>query len=513
MLDGAISAQRLAAHMQMLSDDVMEGRAPGTRGAELAARYIAAQFRAAGLDPAVGDSSFYQHVPLVGIRSTTSMFLKGNGRFWRLAPGDDFVAWSKRPLPSVNLRHQQLVFAGFGIDAPEYNWNDFKGLDVTGKVLVVLVNEPQSSTASFFDGDALTYYGRRTYKLEEAARRGASGVIFIHTSEMAGYSWQVVQAAGRKENLILDAADQPGKLAIEGWLTFEKAQALFAGVGLALDDLIARAHSSGFSPVELPLFATAAVQNQIRRFVSQNVLAKCTGSDADDKAECVIFSSHYDHLGQRADGTEDRIFNGAFDNASGIAALLEIARAFASSPVRPKRSVVFAAVTAEESGLLGSEYYTGSPVFPLSRTVADINLDGVNVWGKTADIIALGAERSTLLDVLSRVTRQMHISISPDPVPEQGLYFRSDHFSFAKAGIPAVFLMSGLHYVDRPEGWGLHVLTAYIRNTYHTVDDEFDPAWDMAGAVQLAQVALKTGLALANDPVRPVVLNRRSESN
>lgn len=508
LLDGSISAERLRTHVQELSDDRMQGRAPGTQGGQLAAQYIASRFRQAGLKPAVGDSSFFQHIDFVGIKSAPTMFFRSKDQFFRMIPGEQFVAWSKRRQTRISARNLPVVFMGFGIDAPEYRWNDYKDVDVHGKVLLMLVNEPASTDPSFFDGPALTYYGRWTYKFEQAARKGASGVILLHTDSLAGYGWNVVQNSGSKERVLLADSPGPQPLLFEGWMTLQRTEEVFRSLGLNLDSFVAKAYSSGFVPVQLPVTVTVSIQNEMRSFSSQNVIAKQIGTDPALRRQCLVYTAHYDHLGQNAPADSDAIFNGAFDNATGTAALLEIARAFANSPVPPKRSVIFAAVTAEESGLLGSAYYVRHPVFPLSETVANINLDGVNIWGRTKDLIARGAEKSTLLADIRAVAGDMNLVVAQDPVPGQGLYFRSDHFSFARAGVPAVFLTAGLTYIGRPEPWGRQKLANYVEKYYHTVDDEFRPDWDFRGAVQVAQVAFKTGLRLANKKKKPVWVNR-----
>ena len=502
-LDGAVKSERIRAHLKILSDDIMEGRAPGSRGGELAAKYIASQFEEAGLLPAVGDSSYFQNVQLIGAKHTPILTLSGAGRTWRLNPGTDFVGVTKIEQPSVSIRNKQLVFMGYGVDASEFNWNDYANMDVTGKVLLILVNEPQSENEKFFGGKALTYYGRWTYKYEEAARKGADGVILIHTTPLAGYGWNVVQNSRSREQFFVRSQAGAKQLAFRGWITQEKAEEVLSAVGFDLDELISQANSASFHPIELPIRVNASINTQFRTIESPNVIGKFLGSDPALKEECILYTSHYDHLGKNDSQSGDGIFNGAFDNASGTAALIEIARAFSEISFKPKRTILFAAVTAEESGLLGSQFYAQSPVIPLAKTAANINIDAVNVWGKTRNIIPLGADRSTIMDVVKRVAMEMNMEISPDPMPEQGFFFRSDQFSLVKAGVPAVYLDGGLKFVGKPEGWGQKLLDDYLKNRYHGVEDEYDPSWSLEGTAQVAQFALKTGLYLANKPTMP----------
>lgn len=502
-LDGAIRAQRIRAHLQILSDDLMEGRAPGRRGGELAAKYIASQFQAAGLQPAVGDSSYFQNVPLVGLTPSVSLRIRGLGRFWNLIQGAEFTARSRIEQPKVLVRNKEMVFVGYGIDAPEYRRNDYSNIDVTGKVVLILMNEPHSQDSTYFGGRALTYYGFFKYKLEEAVRKGAEGAILIHTPTLATVPWYVIGDSGAREQLFLRSADDSSSLSFEAAINQEVAKEILAATGHDLEQLIQQANGPDFKPVELQLRVTAAIVNEIRYFKSPNVIAKLPGHDPNLKEECIIYTSHYDHLGKIESKPDDGIFNGALDNASGAATLIELAHAFSEIPFRPKRTLLFAAVTAEEAGLLGSQYYTTHPIYPLAKTAANINLDGVNVWGRTYDVTARGAERSSLQMVIERVTKEMRMTLSPDPFPESGFFFRSDQFSFAKVGVPAVHITSGLKYVGKSEGWSRALFRDYVSSRYHSVADEYDPSWSFEGAEQIAQLVLKTGLYLANDPSMP----------
>lgn len=501
-LDGAVKAHRIRVHLQTLSADDMEGRAPGAPGGDKAAHYIATQFKEAGLLPAVGDTSYFQNVALRGVTHTPTLTIRGAGRTWRLTPGAEFVGVTQMDTNAAAVRNAETLFIGYGIDAPQYNWNDYAGVDVRGKMLFMLVNEPASSDSTFFDGSALTYYGRWPYKYEEAGRKGAAGVILIHTTPLAGYGWNVVQNSRSKEQFYIKKPNA-NLCAFEGWITHEAASDVLSALGHRLDELIAQANSTDFKPLALPLRVSATITNTTRTLESPNVIAKLEGSDPVLKNECVLYTSHYDHLGVNPQLPDDQIFNGAFDNASGTATLIEIARELAQLPFQPKRTMLFAAVTAEESGLLGSQFYVQQPVFPLAKTAANINIDGVNVWGKTHDIIAHGAERSTLREAVAKAAQEMKLTVAPDPMPEQGLFFRSDHFSLARAGAPAVFVTAGLNYVGQPQNWGRQMMEDYIRLRYHSVNDEYDPDWSLEGAEQIGRFVLKLGLEVANAPAMP----------
>ncbi len=501
-LDGAVKVDRIRAHLQTLSADEMAGRAPGTLGGERAAQYIAAQFKDAGLLPAVGDTSYFQNVRLRGVTHTPTLTARAYKLTWRLTPGAEFVGVTQMDTNETAIRNADAIFIGYGIDAPEYEWNDYAGVDVRGKVLLMLVNEPPSTDPAFFDGAALTYYGRWSYKYEEAGRNGAAGVILIHTTPLAGYGWNVVQNSRSKEQFYITQRNA-NLCAFEGWITQDVATDIFTTLGYNIEELIAKAGVIGFKPMPLPLRVSSTIANSTRSLVSPNVIAKLEGSDPVLKNECILYTSHYDHLGVNPQMPDDNIFNGAFDNASGAATLLEVAREMARLPVRPKRTILFAAVTAEESGLLGSQYYAQHPVFPLAKTAANINIDGVNVWGKTHDVIARGAERSTINVAAEKAAHEMSLTLAPDPLPEQGLFFRSDQFSLAKVGVPAVFVTAGLNYVDQPENWGRQMMEEYIQRRYHNVDDEYDPSWSLAGSVQIGRFVLKLGTELANAAAMP----------
>lgn len=495
--------ERIRAHVRFLADDLLEGRAPGSRGGELAARYIGTQFRLIGLE-SVQEDSYYQSVPLLGIVADPRMQLSidGRGEPLLLQYGEDFVASSGVEKEQVSLSRKELVFVGYGIDAPEVPWDDYKRAEVKGKVLLILVNDPPSEDPGFFGGKALTYYGRWTYKLEEAARRGAAGAVLIHSTDMAGYPWAVVENSFSGEQFSLPS-EQPKNTLVEAWIQEDVADRLLRSSGLSFEKARQLAGQPSFKPVPLGLSVSIEIQSQIQRTESPNVIGRLEGSDPKLKKEVIIVTSHYDHLGIGAEVAGDRIYNGALDNASGIGGLLELASALADYPRRPRRSILFAAVTAEEQGLLGSKYCASHPLVPLSRTAANINVDSINVWGKTEDIAALGADRSSIEIAIRKAAAKMSVVVSPDPFPEKGLFFRSDQFSFAKAGIPSVFFLRGNQYVGKPKAWGEKLVKEYISKHYHQPSDEFDPSWSFEGAAQLMEVVFWTALYLANQEEMP----------
>ena len=495
--------ERIRTHVRFLADDLLEGRAPGSRGGELAARYIETQFRLIGLRPVQGDS-YYQSVPLLGTVADPQMQLRihGQGESLLLKYGEDFVASPGVEKEQVSLRGKELVFVGYGIAAPEVPWDDYKGAEVKGKVLLILVNDPPSEDPGFFGGKALTYYGRWTYKLEEAARRGATGAVLIHSTKMAGYPWAVVESSFSGEQFSLPS-DQPKSTLVEAWVQEDVADRLLRISGLSFEKARQLARQPSFEPVPLKLSLSVEIHSQTQRTLSPNVIGRLEGSDPKLKREVIIVTSHYDHLGIGAEVGGDKIYNGALDNASGIGGLLELASAFADYPERPRRSILFAAVTAEEQGLLGSKFCVSHPLVPLSRTAANINVDSINVWGKTEDIAALGADRSTIETAVRKAAAKMNMAVSPDPFPEKGLFFRSDQFSFAKAGVPSVFFVRGNRYVGKPEAWGEKLVKDYIGKHYHQPSDEFDPSWSFEGAAQLMEFAFWTTLYLANQEEMP----------
>lgn len=494
----AVDLEKIRAHVRFLSDDLLEGRAPGSRGGELAARYIATQFELAGLEPVNGDS-YYQMVSLVGVEPDPAMQLRiaGKGLSLPLQYRQDFVAVAGVQREEVALQEGELVFVGYGITAPEVPWDDYKATDLKGKVLLMLVNDPPSDDPGFFGGKALTYYGRWTYKFEEAARRGAAGALIIHNTEMAGYPWTVVDSSWTGEQFSLPL-EEPKSTVVEGWIQQGTADQLLRHAGLSFERALEMAAKSDFQPLPLGLKVSLQIRSQIRQVESPNVIARLPGSDAQLKEEVVLITTHYDHLGVGNPVEGDGIYNGALDNASGTGGLLELASRMAVYAERPRRSILFAAVTAEEQGLLGSQYYAAHPLVPLSRTAASINFDSINVWGRTENIVPLGAERSSIEPLVARVGEEMDMMLSPDAFPEKGYFFRSDQFSLVKVGVPAVYLSRGHRYIGKPENWGEELAKEYTARHYHQPSDEFDPSWSFEGAAQMMQFAFRTALYLAN---------------
>jgi len=506
VLDG-ITADRLLEHITVLSDDKFEGRAPGTQGEELTVAYLEDQFRGMGLLPGNPDGTYVQQVPLVGITTkSTASFRVGNKRFTP-RPLQDYVAVTRRVVPEVEVKDSELVFVGYGVVAPEYDWDDYKGLDVRGKTIVMLINDPAVPDAAnpgqldpaVFKGNAMTYYGRWTYKYEIAAEKGAAAVIIVHETGPAGYPWEVVAGSWGAENFDIKPADgNMGRAAVEAWITSDMARELFAAAGQDFDALKAAAVKREFQPVPLNGTASFSLKNSIREAMSRNVVAKLEGSDPALRDEYVIYTAHWDHLGKDESLEGDQIYNGALDNASGTAALLETARAFAQLPKAPARSILFLAVTAEEQGLLGAKYYANDPLYPLSKTLANINLDGANQWGRTKDLVVIGYGNTTLEDILAEEAAAQGRVLAPDPEPEKGFYYRSDHFEFAKKGVPALFVDAGTEYIGKPAGYGEQKRAEYTANDYHKPSDVVKPDWDLSGAVEDTQLLFMLGYRVAN---------------
>jgi len=503
----AFSAERLMAEIRTLSSDEFQGRGPGTKGEELSIAYIQKQFREAGLEPGNPDGSYLQAVPLVGTRPDPNMTLTfaGRGKTMKLAFEKDFVAQTRRTVDSVHL-DADMIFAGYGVQAPEYKWDDFKGVDVRGKVIVVLINDPPVPDERMFGGKAMTYYGRWTYKYEKAAELGVAGCLIVHETDPAGYPWEVVRDSWSGEAFNLVAPDKNmHRAAVEGWITHEQAQELFRAAGLDYETEKKKAVSADFRPVPLGMKAQLDIHNTLRTIQSHNVIAKRTGSDPALKNQYVIYSAHWDHFGIGPEVNGDTIYHGARDNASGTAALIEIARAYAQLKREnvPKRTILFLSVTAEEQGLLGSEYYAEHPLYPVSRTAANINMDAMNVWGKTRDITEIGKGKSTLDEVVADVAEQQGRTVRSDPEPEKGSYYRSDHFSFAKVGIPAFDPDPGIDFVGKPAGWGIAKRQEYTANDYHKPSDVIKPDWDLSGEAQDCQLYFLVGLRVADMPKVP----------
>jgi Zn-dependent M28 family amino/carboxypeptidase len=502
---GGITAAEIDGHLRFLSSDALEGRAPATRGGRLAAEYIASQLRSFGLRPGL-DTSYFQTVPIdvvtadkASVKLTASEKATASLRF-----PEDVVVWAGSAVHNSAAKGE-LVFVGYGANAPEYSWDDYKDTDVKGKVLLVLVNDPPApaNEPQLFGGRAMTYYGRWTYKFEEAERRGAAGMLIVHTTDAAGYGWQTVVGSWAAGNRMLPRpADQPPPLGARGWITDSAATALLHHAGLDLADLRARATRRDFRPVATGITMDIAFRNSVDHLRSENVVGVVRGSDPDLRDEHVTFSAHWDHFGIGPAVNGDSIYNGTEDNASGTADLLAIARA-AAAGAAPRRSLVFVFVTGEESGLLGSKFYAEHPTVPAQKIVANLNVDGGNLLGRTRDLRVLGETKSSLGPALRRFVRPRAMTLTPDEHPERGYFYRSDHFSFAKAGIPSVSIGAGSDYIGKPKGWGLEQEEDYTNKRYHQPSDEYRPDFDLSGAVQLSEIVLGFGRLIANTTAVP----------
>jgi Zn-dependent M28 family amino/carboxypeptidase len=493
-----IDPERVRAHVRFLSHDLLEGRGTGQRGGDIAAEYIATQFALYGLK-AVGDNgSYLQKVPMVGITpaaETTFSLVSSKGAV-DLKPLDQYVAYDQTQQPQSEV-DADVVYVGYGIEAPEYKWDDYKGVDVRGKVLLMLVNEPPSDDVNFFKGKALTYYGRWTYKYEEAARKGAVGAILIHQTEMASYPWEVVRNSNSGEKSYLKLDGTP-RLKAASWVQFEVAKQMAATAGMDIDKMMADARSRDFHPVSLPVKLKAHMVSKIRPFESNNVLAMLPGSDRRLKSEAVMFTAHYDHLGIRPDMPGDNIYNGADDNATGCGILLEIARAYSEAVARPRRSILFASVTAEEQGLLGSEYLGKHPPIPASKISLDLNYDDVPPLGSPEEVEVSGSERTTFYPVIEAMAKTFRLTIRPDSRPEAGHYYRSDHFSLARVGIPAFSVNEGTKYKGHDAAWGLQQAEEYTSKHYHQPSDEYHPSMDFTGDAAMARFGFALGWEAAS---------------
>jgi Zn-dependent M28 family amino/carboxypeptidase len=482
----SFSADQLAAEIKTLASDEFEGRRPATAGEEKTVAFIENAYRAAGLKPGVGDG-YRQPVPFVELTTRASDTLRVDGpggKSLDLKYGDQTVFWTKRVVPQVSLEASEIVFVGYGIVEPAMGWNDYAGVDMNGKTALILINDPgfETNDATLFKGRAMTYHGRWTYKFEEAARQGASAAIIVHEEAPAAYPWAVVQNGAARPQLVIDSAQAEPRVAVEGWVTREAAEALLAAAGLDYATLKAKALKRGFEPVPLGLTATGSVRNGVRRATSSNVVGVLPGSTRPD--EYVVLTAHWDHLGRALAFSGDAIFNGAVDNATGTAGLLELARAFGEVTPAPERSVLFVAFTGEEYGLLGSEYFAEHPTVPLDRVAAGINIDGMSVNGRTNDVVVVGYGSSELEKDLEAAAAKQGRVLVQEPTPEKGYYYRSDHFNLAKKGVPMIYAKSGVDSVAHGKEWGLAQQADYVSNRYHKPSDEFDPNWDLSGAVQ-----------------------------
>ena len=508
-----LDTNRVLADITRLSADEMQGRAPGSEGERLTVQYLTDQFKAAGLEPGNPDGTWVQKVPLVGIKPSVSLpfTIKQNGKVRQMNVPGDIVPFSRRVAETVSLADSEVVFVGYGIQAPEFQWDDYKGVDVKGKTILMLVNDPQIAGSGpggldpkVFGGKAMTYYGRWTYKFDKAAEMGAAAVLVIHETGPAGYPYAVAQAMGGERFNLSTPDKNMDKAAVQGWISLEAATALLKGAGFEFDALKAKATTREFTPVPLKATASVTLKQATRSLDSHNVVAKITGSDNALKDEYVIYTAHWDHLGVgAADAEGDTIYNGASDNASGCATILEIARAIKSLPVAPKRTMVFLAVTAEEQGLLGSEYYARFPLYRLDRTLANINVDGMNMWGKTSDITVIGLGASDLDDYLTAAAKEQGRTLIPDPESEKGFYYRSDHFNLAKVGVPALYLDNGITFVGKPPDYGKQKREEWTSRDYHKPSDEVKPDWDLSGLAEDGKLYLAVGYRVAQAPTYP----------
>ncbi|QYH37479.1 M28 family peptidase [Algoriphagus sp. NBT04N3] len=499
--DYQFTTSDIESHIDTLSSDYFLGRMPFTEGEEKTVAYLVNEFQKIGLEPGNGDS-YIQEVPMVSILTQPSETMEIQSAKEKISLNglQDYVFWTQRTDSAVSFQDAEMVFAGFGIVAPEYGWDDYKNIDVKDKIVVVLVNDPGFGTedASFFKGNTMTYYGRWTYKYEEAIRQGALGCLIVHNTIPAGYGFNVIQNSWNSSKLYLDDRGKEGyKLAFEGWVTLPTANRLFEMAGLNERELLAKARKPDFQAIPLNLKASSSLKVEATYNTSQNVVAKLTGEQNPD--EYIVYTAHWDHLGVgKPDASGDSIYNGALDNASGTAALLALAKAFKESKT-PNRSVIFLAVTAEEQGLWGSAYYAKNPIYPLEKTVANINMDGINPYGKMKDVSVIGVGQSEMEELLDVELEKLGRYSAPEPNPVAGYYFRSDHFNFAKVGVPALYFHTGIDHVEKGKEYGKELQDQYTAEYYHKPSDEYDSSrWNLDGAVDDVQLLYNIGQNLAN---------------
>ncbi|MBD1398650.1 M28 family peptidase [Pontibacter sp. JH31] len=508
----SINANDLLQHIKVLASDAYEGRSPGTAGEDSTVNYLTREFKKLGLQPGNPNGTYVQKVPMFGFTAQPKASFTAGGKTINLNFPDDYVAVSRRFVPDVNVNNSDIVFVGYGIVAPEYGWDDYKGIDVKGKTIVMLINDPpiprpdnaDQLDSTIFGGKAMTYYGRWTYKYEIAAEKGAAAAIIIHETGPAGYPYEVVSGSWSRENFDIS---NPGKnmdrVAVESWITEAKAKELFSAAGNNFEQLKRAAANKGFKPVALNAKANFTLKNKLREIESQNIIAKLEGSDPKLKEEYVVYTAHWDHLGKDDKLQGDQIYNGAMDNASGTAGLIELAKAFTKLPEKPNRSILFLAVTAEEKGLLGSKYYAANPLYPLNRTLANINMDVLNAYHPTEDVIVIGYGNSSLEDILAEESRSQNRRIVPEASPEKGSFYRSDHFEFAKQGVPALYAKSGIIARNQPADYITKKQEQYTADHYHKVSDEVREDWNLDGAVEDLRLFFRVGYRVANGDTYP----------
>jgi Zn-dependent M28 family amino/carboxypeptidase len=504
----ATSAERILQHVKVLASDEFEGRSPGTPGEDKTIAYLVNEFQKLGLQPGNPEGGYLQNATLVGITSTPTLSFERDGVTLPMQNLTEFVGPSSRQVPRVEAKDTDVVFVGYGIVAPEFGWDDYKGVDVRGKTVVMLINDPPivdpatgQLDPKMFGGKAMTYYGRWTYKYEIAAQKGAAACLIVHETAPAAYPFAVITASRARENFEISRLDKnSGNVGMEGWLTLDAARRLFSSCGKDYDVAKKAALSRDFRPIELGTKASFVVENQLRNVASRNVVAMIPGSDPQLRDEFIIYTAHWDHLGREPKLQGDQIYNGAADNAAGLGVMLEIAQGMMALPPekRPKRSVLFLSVTAEEKGLLGAKYYAENPLYPLNKTLANINMDGANQYGPTSDIVVVGHGATTIDDLAADIAKLQHRTINGDPRPEFGSYYRSDHFEFAKVGVPAFYGRSGRKFIGMPPEFADQLINDYIANRYHKVTDEVQPDWTFEGAAQDAAFLLELGLRIAN---------------
>lgn len=504
----SIQADEIAKHVKVLASDEFGGRAPSSEGEKLTLDYLTKEFTALGFEPGNGDS-FFQEVPLVSLEADSDMVLNIGGKDYQYKK--DMVMGSSRISAQEGIENSELVFVGYGVNAPEYNWNDYEGLDVKGKTVVMLVNDPGFATKDpdLFTGDAMTYYGRWTYKYEEASRQGAAGAIIIHETAPASYPWSVVENSwsGEQFGFVKDNNNMD-RVAVEGWVTVDVAKELFTKAGLDFDTAKIKAAKGAYHVDMGDLAATVNVKNTIKKSVSYNFIATLPGSKTPD--EHIIYSAHWDHLGTDKNRKGDQIYNGAHDNATGTAGMIEVAEAFTKLGKRPDRSMTFLAVTAEEQGLLGSKYYAANPVIPANKTVANINMDSLNLLGKVKDISVVGIGKSQMDELLATAAKEQGRIVSGDPKPSSGGYYRSDHFAFANMGVPAMYAGGGSEAFDEETANYRKRMSLVLRGCYHQPCDRYRDEWDLSGAVQDLQLFYKVGFDISQQTQWPT-WNENSE--